>query len=158
MHSDLQRFVAFLEEKGELVRIREPVRSHLEITALADAVVKAGGPALLFENVEDRDLPLVIGLYGTAQRTAWALGAESLDAIGDRVRDLIDVKLGGGFLGLASNLPKLGALASLPPKRVRRAPAQEIVWRGDDTSRTICPNALENRSCAATFAEVLVFA
>lgn len=132
MSGDLQRFVAFLEEKGELVRIREPVSSYLEITALADAVVKAGGPALLFENVEDRDLPLVIGLYGTAQRTAWALGAESLDAIGDRVRDLIDVQIGGGFLGLASNLPKLKDLASLPPKRVRRAPAQEVVWRGDE--------------------------
>ena len=59
---------------------------------------------------------------------ALALGAESLDAIGERIRDLTEVKLGGGLLGLASNLPKLKELASLPPKRVRSGPVQEVVW------------------------------
>jgi len=132
MHGDLRTFLSFLESKGELVRVEDPVRHHLEITAIADAAVKAGGPALLFENVIDRDFPVAIGLYGTAQRTAWALGADSLDAIGERVRDLVDVKLGGGLMGLASNLPKLRDLGSLPPKRVRRAPVQEVVWQGDE--------------------------
>jgi len=139
MHGDLRSFITFLESKGELVRVREPVSRHLEITALADAAVKAGGPALLFENVEGSPFPVAIGLYGTAQRTAWALGAESLDAIGDRVRDLIDVKLGGGLLGLASNLPKLRDLGSLPPKRVRRAPVQEVVWTGDEVKLSQIP-------------------
>ena len=132
MHGDLQRFLTFLEERGELVRVKEPVSPVLEITALADRVVKAGGPALLFENVEGSELPLAIGVYGTRQRMAWALGLENLDELGARLRDLIDVKVGGGLVGLASNLPKLRELASLPPKRVRRAPVQEIVWRGDE--------------------------
>jgi 4-hydroxy-3-polyprenylbenzoate decarboxylase len=132
MHGDLQRFLSFLEEKGELVRVKEPVSPILEITALADRVVKAGGPALLFENVEGSELPLAIGVYGTRRRMAWALGLEDLDELGTRLRELMDVKVGGGLVGLASNLPKLRELASLPPKRVRRAPVQEVVWRGDD--------------------------
>ena len=139
MHADLQRFVATLEEKGELIRVTDPVSPELEITVLADAAVKHGGPALLFENVEGRDFPLAIGLYGTARRTAWALGLESLDALTERVRDLVDVRVGGGLMGLASNLPKLRDLAALPPKRVRRAPVQEVVWRGDEVDLSRIP-------------------
>lgn len=132
MHGDLRRFLSFLEDKGELVRVRERVSHDLEITALADRAVKRGGPALLFEDVAGKDFPLVIGLYGTRRRMAWALGLEDLDDLGARLRELIDVKVGGGLIGLASNLPKLRELAALPPKRVRRAPVQEVVWRGDE--------------------------
>ncbi len=85
MHGDLRRFLSFLEEKGELVRVRERVSHDLEITALADRAVKAGGPALLFEDVAGKDFPLVIGVYGTRQRMAWALGLEDLDDLGSRL-------------------------------------------------------------------------
>ena len=139
MSYGLQRFLNLLEERGELVRIREPVDPVLEIAALADAVVKAGGPALLLENVEGSEIPVAIGLYGTRRRMAWALGVERLDDLGDRVRDLLDVRVGGGLMGLASNLPKLRELTSLPPKRVRRAPVQEVVWRGDEVDLSKLP-------------------
>ncbi|MDF1524034.1 MAG: menaquinone biosynthesis decarboxylase [Trueperaceae bacterium] len=139
MHGDLRRFLSFLEEKGELVRVRERISHDLEITALADRAVKAGGPALLFEDVAGKDFPLVIGLYGTRRRMAWALGLEDLDDLGARLRELIDVKVAGGLIGLASNLPKLRELASLPPKRVRRAPVQEVVWRGDEVDLNRLP-------------------
>ena len=139
MYPDLRSFVNALEKRGELLRIREPISSELEITEIADRMVKQGGPALLFENVVGKDFPLVIGLYGTRERMALALGAPSLDAIGDRIRDLLDVKLGGGLFGLASNLPKLKELAALPPKRVRGGPVQEIVWRGDEVDLNRLP-------------------
>ena len=139
MYTDLRSFVAALEKRGELLRIKELVSAELEITEIADRMVKQGGPALLFENVVGKDFPLVIGLYGTRERMALALGAKSLDAIGDRIRDLLDVKLGGGLFGLASNLPKLKELASLPPKRVRGGPVQEVVWRGDEVDLTRLP-------------------
>ena len=132
MHGDLRRFLSFLESKGELIRVRERVSPELEITELADRAVKRGGAALLFEDVVGSELPLVIGLYGTRQRMAWALGLEDLDDLGRRLRELIDVRVGGGLVGLAANLPKLRELASLPPKRVRRAPVQEVVWRGHE--------------------------
>lgn len=131
-HRDLQAFLAFLEEKGELVRVTERVSPVLEITEIADRLVKRGGPAVLFENVAGSELPVAINLYGTRQRMAWALGVDDLDDIAQRIRDLLDVQLGGGLLGLASNLPKLRELASLPPKRVRSGPVQQIVWTGDE--------------------------
>jgi 4-hydroxy-3-polyprenylbenzoate decarboxylase len=139
MHGDLRGFIHFLEERGELIRVHERVSADLEITELADRAVKRGGPALLFEQVDGLEIPLVIGLYGTRQRMAWALGLESLDELGSRLRDLIDVRVGGGLIGLASNLPKLRELASLPPKRVRRAPVQEIIWRGDEVDLSRLP-------------------
>ena len=131
MFADVQAFVKFLEDKGQLVRVSEPVTSDLEITEVADRVMKAGGPALLFENVTGKDFPVVIGLMGTRQRMAWALGVDDLEDIPNRLRKLLDIKLGGGILGLASNLPKLKELANLPPRRVKSAPVQEVIWRGD---------------------------
>ncbi len=136
---DLRGFLAFLESRGELLRVQEPVSAAFEITEIADRVVKRGGPALLFENVEGSDIPVAINLFGSRQRTAWALGVDSLDAITDRIRNLLDVRLGGGLMGLMSNLPKLREVASLPPKRVRNAPVHEVVWQGDEVDLTRLP-------------------
>ena len=128
---DLQSFVSLLEARGELVRVAVPVDRDLEITEIADRMVKRGGPAVLFERVRGSAFPLVIGLLGTRGRMALALGVPDLDALGRKVRDLLDLKMGSGLGGLLSNLPKLREVASLPPRRVRRAPVQEVVWRGD---------------------------
>lgn len=138
-YPNLQRFLAELENRGELLRVTEPVSHDLEITEIADRMVKQGGPALLFENVPGKDFPVAIGLYGTRDRMALALGVDSLDDIANRIRDLIDVKIGGGLLGLASNLPKLRELTALPPKRVRKGPVQEVIWRGDEVDLTRLP-------------------
>lgn len=131
-YPDLRSFIAELERRGELLRVSEPVSHELEITEIADRMVKKGGPALMFENVPGKSFPLAIGLLGTRERMALALGVEKLDDVGERIRKLLDVKLGGGLLGLASNLPKLKEVTSLPPKRVRTGPVQEVVWRGDE--------------------------
>lgn len=138
-YQDLRSFIALLETRGQLVRIEEPVSCDLEITEIADRMVKMGGPALLFEKVIGKDFPVVIGLMGTRERMAWALGVNSLEDPANRIRKLLDIKLGGGLLGLASNLPKLKELRNLPPKRVRRAPVQDIVWRGDEIDLTRIP-------------------
>ena len=82
---DLRDFVRFLEDKGELRRITAPVNHELEITEITDRVIKSGGPALLFENVTGFDTPVLVNMYGTEQRTAWALGVENLDALAGRV-------------------------------------------------------------------------
>lgn len=50
-YRDFQHFLQTLESKGELRRIGVPVSPTLEITEIADRVMKADGPALLFENV-----------------------------------------------------------------------------------------------------------
>ncbi len=139
MHTNLRNFISELEKRNELVRISEPVSAELEITEIADRVVKKGGPALYFEQVIDKSFPLVIGLYGSQKRMALALGVESLDDITNRLKELLNIRVGGGLLGLAANLPKLKAVTSLPPKRVRKAPVQEVIWQGKEVDLTKLP-------------------
>ena len=131
---DLREFIAFLEERGELRRVKTPVSCELEITELADRTVKAGGPALFFENVEGYDLPVVINLYGSHQRMAWALGVDHLNELTEKVRKLLEM-LQGPPTGLVSRLRTLGDLVGLArtqPKTVTKAPCQEVVLIGDD--------------------------
>ncbi|MFZ5992472.1 MAG: menaquinone biosynthesis decarboxylase [Deinococcota bacterium] len=138
MYKNLQAYLADLERRGELVRVREPVSAELEITEIADRLVKREGPAVLFERVEGKDFPLAIGLYGTAPRTARALGVPHLDALAEKVAKLLDINPGkGGLKAVFSLLPKLGELKGFFPRRVLRAPVQEVVLKGDavDLSR-----------------------
>ncbi len=142
--TDLRDFLKLLEQRGELLRVTEPVNTELEMSTIADRAVKEGGPALLFEHPVGPDgrrleIPVVMNLYGTRRRMAWALGVDDLNDIGGRLRKLIDVQLGGGLMGLLSNLPKLREVASLPPKRVRNAPVQQVVWRGDEIDLSRIP-------------------
>lgn len=132
MYKNLQAFIADLERTGELVRVREAVSCELEITEIADRMVKAGGPALLFERVEGRKFPVFIGGFGTAERTARAMGVRNLDELATRVGNLLQLNPGGGGLKAALTLlPKLGQLKGFFPRRVRGGPVQEVVLRGD---------------------------
>ncbi|WP_288480416.1 menaquinone biosynthesis decarboxylase [uncultured Deinococcus sp.] len=129
---DLRSFMELLESRGELLRVDVPVSRDLEITEIADRLVKKGGPAVLFENVVGSDFPLVIGLVGTRERTALSLGVQDLDDLAAKVKALIDLKGSGGVAGLLGNVTKLRDAAHLLPRRVRSAPVQEVVWRGDE--------------------------
>ncbi|WP_457637817.1 menaquinone biosynthesis decarboxylase [Oceanithermus sp.] len=131
MFRNLGDYLSLLERSGELVHVADEVSAELEITALADAAFKSGGPALLFENVRDRDFPLVIGLYGTPERTARALGVRTLDELAEKVQRLLELKPAGGLAGALAMLPKLGELKGLFPRKVRRAPVQEVVLTGE---------------------------
>lgn len=81
-YRDLQAFIAALEKRGKLTRVSAPVSPVLEITEIADRVMKRGGGALLFENVEGSRYPMLINAMGSDERMALALGAGSLDEIG----------------------------------------------------------------------------
>ncbi|GMA17126.1 menaquinone biosynthesis decarboxylase [Deinococcus metallilatus] len=136
---DLQSFARLLEERGELVRVSFPVDRELEITEIADRLVKKGGPAVLFENVKGSPFPLLIGVMGTRERTALALGVSDLDDLAKKVRHLIDLKGSGGLGGLLGNVGKLRDAMNLPPRRVRSGPAQEVVWTGDEVDLSKLP-------------------
>ena len=131
---DLRDYIDFLERKGDLHRIKSPVTWDLEITEIADRVVKAGGPALLFENVEGYDMPVVINLFTSDRRMAWALGVETLDPLVDRIQGLLRLTQGPPE-GLVNKLRTLGQLVqfgSFQPKTVRHAPCQEVVLQGEE--------------------------
>ena len=136
----LPEFIAAIERHGELVRVREPVRTRLEIAEIADRVMKSpgGGPALLFERPVLPDgttasIPVAINLFGSARRICLALGVERLDEIGDRIAELTNLKVPEGLLAKLAMLPRLTELAKFPPRvRSGRPPCQDIVWRDDD--------------------------
>ena len=88
---DLREFISYLEDRGQLRRITTSVSSELEITEIADRSVKSGGPALLFENVEGYDYPVLINLFASNQRMAWALGVEKIDDLTARIQDFLEL-------------------------------------------------------------------
>lgn len=128
----LIQYLNLLEDRGDLVKIDHPVSPSLEITEIAHRGMKKGGPALLFKNVEGSSCPLAINLFGTRERMALALGVSDPKEIGDRIEDLLKIpqKMGKGFLSQLSLLPRLKEFTTYPPKKVKKAPAQEVVLTG----------------------------
>lgn len=139
VYHSLSQFVQFLEERRQLVRIREPVRANLEITEITDRVTKAGGPALLFEHVikvdgRPSEFPLLINTYGTWKRMAWALGVEEVEEIAREIETLVKTAPPEGFLDKLKMLPKLAKIGSYMPKSVSRGACQEVVLPEPDLS------------------------
>ncbi len=137
MYRSRRHFVFFLEERGQLCRIKEPVRAELEITEIADRITKSGGPALLFENVikidgKKSDFPLLINAFGTWKRMAWALGVEDIEEIAVEIDGLIKTQPPSGLLDKLKMLPKLARFGSFLPKTVSSGPCQEIVQKEPD--------------------------
>jgi 4-hydroxy-3-polyprenylbenzoate decarboxylase len=132
---DLREFLTLLEERSQLVRVRTSVSPELEITEIVDRVSK--GPAernkaLLFESVIGSDMPVAINLFGSAQRMAWALGAETLDELNVRLAALLDLRLPQGLGPLLSRGQDLfGVLRSVGtgPTKVHHAPVQQVVQK-----------------------------
>lgn len=133
-YADLREFIAYLEDKGELQRIQEPVSPHLEMTALSDKVLRAQGPALLFENPKGFDTPVLTNLFGTPKRVAYGMGEESLEAlreIGKLLAYLKHPEPPEGFKDSLNKLPMLKQVLSMSPKVTSKAPVQEVVLDGD---------------------------
>ena len=131
---DLREFVSFLEQRGELLRVTAEVSWDLEIAEIADRLVKRGGPALLFENVNGYDTPVLINIFSSDKRMAWALGVEQLDEVVERIHGLLGLMHGPpqGLINRVRTLGQLVHLAGYQPKTVSRAPCQEVVLAGED--------------------------
>jgi 4-hydroxy-3-polyprenylbenzoate decarboxylase len=136
-YKNLQHFIQVLEEAGELVRIREYVNPHLEITEITDRISKEYGPALLFENT-GYDFPVLINSMGTEKRMAMALGVEKLDDIAKDIENLFKSLTGPkhSFLDKLKMLPQLGEIASWMPKNISgRGACQEVVMKVPDITK-----------------------
>jgi 4-hydroxy-3-polyprenylbenzoate decarboxylase len=131
MYSDINDFIADLDRRGLLSRIRESVNPDLEISALTDRVCKlpGGGPGLLFERPTGFDMPVATNLFGSTERMCLALGAPSLDAVAKDIDEMMTPKMPAGMLDAFKMLPMLDRLRDLMPKTVKDAPCQEVVKR-----------------------------
>jgi 4-hydroxy-3-polyprenylbenzoate decarboxylase len=130
--ADLRAWIALLEREGELVRVAAEVDPHLEITEIVDRVVKAGGPALLFEHPKGSEHPLLINQFGTERRMCLAFGADSLDDVGRKLGDVLEMQPPQGLAEKVRGLKKLKSIADSQPKSVRNGPVQEVVLTGED--------------------------
>ena len=141
-YRDLRDFITQLEAAGELRRISQSVSPHLEMTALADRVLRAGGPALLFANPTGHAMPVLANLFGTPARVARALGVAGLPeirAFGEVLADLKEPAPPGGMKDLWGRRDLLKTLWSMAPATVRRPPCQEVVWEGSDVDLARLP-------------------
>src|SRR6266576_6692132 len=127
---DLRAWIELLESERELVRVTAEVDPDLEITEINDRVVKAGGPALLFENVKGSRHPLLINQFGTERRMCMAFDAPSLDDVASKLSDVLEMQPPSGLVDKVRGLQKLKSIADSRPRTVRRASSQEIVLQG----------------------------
>ncbi|GAA3279556.1 menaquinone biosynthesis decarboxylase [Dactylosporangium vinaceum] len=138
-YADLNEFLAALQKAGELHRVTAPVDPHLEISEIVTRTVRAGGPALVFDRPTRGDMPVAINLFGTERRTAIALGVEHLDEVGARIGGLLKPELPVGWAGIRDGIGKLMQLKSVPPKHVKTAPCQEVVYKDDQVDLNKLP-------------------
>ena len=141
-YRDLRDFITQLEAAGELRRIADPVSPHLEMTALSDRVLRAGGPALLLENPTGHRMPVLTNLFGTPSRVARALGVAGLSeirALGELLAQLKEPEPPRGVKELWGRRELVKTLWSMAPASVRNPPCQQIVQEGAEVDLTRLP-------------------
>ena len=135
-YRDLRDFIAQLERRGELKRIAVEVDPRLEMTEICDRVLKAQGPALLFEKPKGHAIPVLGNLFGTPLRVALGMGKDNVEALREVGKLLAFLKEPDPPSGLADAFnryaPIVKQVLSMTPKVVRSAPCQEQVWAGTD--------------------------
>ena len=149
-YADLRDFLTQLESLGELKRVTAEVSPNLEMTEVCDRALRAGGPAILFENPAGHSVPVLGNLFGSVRRISLAMGvdpeaggAHSLRDIGRLLASLKEPEPPKGFKDLWERLPELRQLASkvldMAPKVVSTAACQEKVHEGGDVDLAQLP-------------------
>ena len=141
-YHDLRDFIAQLEKLGELKRVSTPVSPHLEMTEICDRVLRAQGPAVLFENPTGYNMPVLANLFGTPRRVALGMGEESVGAlreVGKLLAYLKEPEPPKGLKDAWDKWPVLKQVLTMSPKVVSSAPCQEIVLEGADVDLSRLP-------------------
>jgi 4-hydroxy-3-polyprenylbenzoate decarboxylase len=141
-YRDLREFIEQLEAQGELKRITASVDPKLEMTEIADRVLRAEGPALLFENPKGASTPVLANLFGTPRRVALGMGQESVEAlreVGRLLAYLKEPEPPKGFRDAFEKWPVLKNVLNMSPKVRRNAPCQEVVLEGDQVDLSQWP-------------------
>jgi 4-hydroxy-3-polyprenylbenzoate decarboxylase len=128
---DLRDFIKRLRDEGQLATIDVPVDPVLEMTEIANRVVKAGGPALLFTRPNGYDFPVFMNQFGSDERMCLALRAGSYEDLSARVEELVSLEVPAGAWQKVKALSRLKDLAAVQPRTVRRGPCQAVVLAGD---------------------------
>ncbi|MEH6639724.1 MAG: 4-hydroxy-3-polyprenylbenzoate decarboxylase [Porticoccaceae bacterium] len=133
-YRDLRDFIQFLEARGELKRITTPVSPHLEITEICDRTLKAGGPALLFDNVSGYDMPVLGNLFGTPERVALGMGREQvseLREVGELLAFLKEPEPPKSLKDLWQKRDNFKPVLNMPVREITKPACQEVILEGD---------------------------
>jgi 4-hydroxy-3-polyprenylbenzoate decarboxylase len=137
-YRDLRDFLAGLEARGELKRVSATVDPCLEMTEICDRVLKAGGPALLFERPKGHAMPVLGNLFGTVKRVALGMGVDASDPaaalreLGQLLAALREPEPPRGWKDAWEKLPLLKTVLTMEPRAVSGAPCQEVLVEGPD--------------------------
>ncbi len=136
-YASLREFIKRLDDAGELVRITKRLSSELELTEVCDRVCKGagGGKALMFENVDGGEFPVLMNAFGSKNRMAWALGVDDVDEIAARIREMTQTVPPEGLVDKAKLLMKLYEISQYPPNKVNTGPVKDIVDKDPDLNR-----------------------
>ncbi|WP_066959464.1 4-hydroxy-3-polyprenylbenzoate decarboxylase [Microbulbifer sp. Q7] len=141
-YKDLRDFIQLLEKRGLLKRIKHPVSPYLEMTEIADRVLRAGGPALLFENPTGYDTPVLANLFGTPERVALGMGRESvseLREVGELLAFLKEPQPPEGLRDAWDKLPIFKQVMNMGPKVISKADCQQFEINAGDVDLTKLP-------------------
>jgi 4-hydroxy-3-polyprenylbenzoate decarboxylase len=141
-YHDLRDFIAKLEKIGELKRITVPVSTHLEMTEICDRVLRAQGPAILFENPVGHTMPVLANLFGTPRRVALGMGEESVSTlreVGKLLAYLKEPEPPKGLKDAWEKWPVLKQVLTMSPKILSSAACQDIVWEGNNVDLSKLP-------------------
>ena len=127
----LGEFVSLLEKEGELMRVSVPVDPELEITEIADRVMKSSGPALLFENVRGSGIPLLINAFGSKKRMALALGVSDIEDVAREIQSLVETEIPSGLVDKIKLASKAVKLASFTPETVKDGACREVIIKNN---------------------------
>ncbi|WP_102797622.1 4-hydroxy-3-polyprenylbenzoate decarboxylase [Bowmanella denitrificans] len=133
-YKDLRDFIEQLEKAGELKRVQMEIDPRLEMTEIADRTLRAGGPAILFENPKGFSMPVLANLFGTPKRVAMGMGqdkVESLREVGKLLAYLKEPDPPKGFKELWDKLPVFKQVLNMPAKELSKAPCQQVVLSGE---------------------------
>lgn len=129
---DLQDYIDALEKKKELLRVKIETDPIYEMAEIADRLVKKQGKAVLFEKPKDSKIPVAMNLFGTIERTKFALGVDNLNDLSERIKELINIEIPANFWDKLRNIMKFKEFSSYMPKIVKKAPCQEVIENNVD--------------------------
>jgi 4-hydroxy-3-polyprenylbenzoate decarboxylase len=141
-YKDLREFIDFLEQQGDLKRIQYPVDPNLEMTEISDRVLRADGPALLFENPVGYKTPVLTNLFGSARRVAAAMGCDDvsqLREVGKLLAFLKEPEPPAGLKDAWDKAPIFKQVLNMAAKEVKKPNCQSVVIEGDQVDLSQLP-------------------
>lgn len=124
---DISELVEKLEKAGELKRVKTQVDSNLEVSEILSRVMYSNGPAILFENVKDFDMPILANAFGSLRRLEIGLEMQDFTEIGQRIVDMTRMEMPTGIFDKLRKLPELSKMADIAPKLQKSGPVTEVI-------------------------------